>query len=351
MSLRVNISKYYKGFDLKVSFDTEGTSLGLLGASGCGKSLTLKCIAGIVMPDEGEIILNDRILFDSRKKIALAPKDRRVGLMFQNYALFPNMTVRENIETGLRREENRASIIGNLVMMLRLEGKLQRYPYQLSGGEQQRVALARMLANEPEVLLFDEPFSALDAFLKDQLQQELLEGLQDFHGDILMVSHNREEIYRFCKKIVVVNKGRVIESGDKTEVFGNPARLTTAKLTGCKNISGARKLSEYSLEALDWNMRLVTDRPVNDKVSFVGIRAHNLRPAGEGEKENTLSVLRAQRSEGPFEDRYILRCGDTDQTACELNWIIARREWFSVLKEQIPSRITLPAESLLLLTE
>ncbi len=351
MSLQVDIRKKYTGFDLKISFHTMGASLGLLGASGCGKSLTLKCIAGIITPEEGKIILNDRILYDSEKKIALAPKERKIGLLFQNYALFPNMTVRENIKTGIRRKDKKNALLADLTAMLRLEDKLQRYPYQLSGGEQQRVALARILANEPEVLMFDEPFSALDAFLKDQLQQELLEVLREFRGDILMVSHNREEIYRFCKKIVVVNKGRVIECGDKAEIFGSPEVLTTAKLTGCKNISRARKLSDYSVEALDWKLRLVTDRFVEDKVNYVGIRAHNLRPAGEGESANTLPVLRAEVSEGPFEDRFILHCNNTAAEKVSLSWIVARKEWTGALKEQLPDYITLPKEHLLLLSD
>ncbi len=350
MSLKVEIRKRYRDFELAVSFDTAGSSLGLLGASGCGKSLTLKCIAGVVTPEEGRIILNDRILFDAEKKINLPPKDRRVGLMFQHYALFPNMTVRGNIEAGIRRKEKRRLMLEYLTMMLRLEGKLERYPYQLSGGEQQRVALARMLANEPEALLFDEPFSALDAYLKNQLQQELLGVLREYQGDILMVSHNREELYRFCNKIVVAHQGRVIESGDKAELFGHPRLLTTAILTGCKNISRARKLTDYSVEALDWKLRLVTDRPVEDWVNHVGIRAHNLRPALDGERDNTLSVLWAELAEGPFENQYLLRCS-SGEGACSLSWIVARKEWQGGLEKQAPARIMLPAESLLLLTD
>ena len=146
MSLYVDIEKRLGGFHLRVRFQTENEATALLGASGCGKSMTLKCIAGIVTPDRGRIVLNDRILFDSDKKINLPPQQRKLGYLFQNYALFPNMTVEKNILCGIRSRDKRekAAVLEDALRRFRLEGLEKRYPAQLSGGQQQRVALARI---------------------------------------------------------------------------------------------------------------------------------------------------------------------------------------------------------------
>ena len=175
MSLYVDIEKRLGAFRLQSKFEVADETLALLGASGCGKSMTLKCIAGIVPPDRGRIVLNGRVLFDSEKKIDLTPQQRRVGYLFQQYALFPNMTVEQNILCGIRagsRSEKR-SLAAEKLRMFRLEGLEKKYPAQLSGGQQQRVALARILCSEPQAILLDEPFSALDSYLKWNLELEL----------------------------------------------------------------------------------------------------------------------------------------------------------------------------------
>ena len=190
MSLYVDIEKRLGVFRLQSKFEVADETLALLGASGCGKSVTLKCIAGIMTPDRGRIVLNGRVLFDSEKKIALTPQQRRVGYLFQQYALFPNMTVEQNILCGIRagsRSEKR-SLAAEKLRMFRLEGLEKKYPAQLSGGQQQRVALARILCSEPQAILLDEPFSALDSYLKWEL--ELGELLGAFDGLILRVSHD-----------------------------------------------------------------------------------------------------------------------------------------------------------------
>ena len=191
MSLYVDIEKRLGVFRLQSKFEVADETLALLGASGCGKSVTLKCIAGIMTPDRGRIVLNGRVLFDSEKKIALTPQQRRVGYLFQQYALFPNMTVEQNILCGIRagsRSEKR-SLAAEKLRMFRLEGLEKKYPAQLSGGQQQRVALARILCSEPQAILLDEPFSALDSYLKWNLELELSDLLAGFHGPILWVSH------------------------------------------------------------------------------------------------------------------------------------------------------------------
>ena len=192
MSLYVDIEKRLGAFHLRARLEVQDETTALLGASGCGKSVTLKCIAGIMTPDRGRIVLNDRVLFDSEKKIDLTPQQRRVGYLFQQYALFPNMTVEQNILCGIRagsRSEKRA-LAAEKLRMFRLEGLEKKHPAQLSGGQQQRVALARILCSEPQAILLDEPFSALDSYLKWNLELELTELLSGFRGPILWVSHD-----------------------------------------------------------------------------------------------------------------------------------------------------------------
>ena len=173
MAIDVEIKKKTGNFCLEVKFCAEEEIFALLGASGCGKSMTLKCIAGIETPDEGHIILNGRVLFDSEKKINIIPQKRKVGYMFQDYALFPNMTVEKNIMAGMGKHPS-VEIVQNYIERFQLNGLENRLPAQLSGGQKQRVALARMMAAEPEILLLDEPLSALDSYLKWQMEEELM---------------------------------------------------------------------------------------------------------------------------------------------------------------------------------
>jgi len=213
MSLTVDIHKQLGRFSLDASFRADGGTLGLLGASGSGKSLTLKCIAGIERPDRGKILLNGVTLFDSERWINLPPQKRRVGYLFQNYALFPNMTVRQNILCGIRWERDRARRAAELrrvVELLHLQGLEEQRPDQLSGGQQQRTALARILVSRPELLMLDEPFSALDEHLRDQLQIQMKKLLDTFDGDILLVTHNHDEAYHMCEKAAVGDGGRIL---------------------------------------------------------------------------------------------------------------------------------------------
>lgn len=208
--LVVQIYKKLAEFDLDVSFQVEDNILGLMGASGSGKSMILKCIAGIETPDQGKIVLNDRVLFDSEKKINVPIQKRNVGYMFQSYALFPNMNVYENISVGLRaRKVKDVDIVVQKVMQqFRIFELASRYPKQLSGGQRQRVALARLMAYEPDVLLLDEPFSALDEDLKEDLLQELKSELQ-ISKPVIFVSHNKEEVNYLCDLKYKIKQGKI----------------------------------------------------------------------------------------------------------------------------------------------
>lgn len=222
MSLLVDVSKDYGTFCLEAHLEQEQGILGLLGASGSGKSLTLKFISGILTPDHGRIVLNDRVLFDSEKNINLPPQKRNVGYLFQNYALFPNMTVEKNILCGLHREKEKArkqQKLRETAELLQIQELLGKYPAQLSGGQQQRTALARILVSEPELLLLDEPFSALDSQLKEQLQFQVRKILEGFEKESLLVSHSKEEICYFCNQAAIMENGKILNYGRTKELF------------------------------------------------------------------------------------------------------------------------------------
>lgn len=242
MSLIVDIRKDFGKFRLRAAFEAQNGITGLLGASGCGKSVTLKCIAGIQRPDAGTILLDGRPLFDSQRHIDLPPQKRRVGYLFQNYALFPNMTVQQNIAAGVRERRGRDETVAGLVRSFHLEGTEHKYPRQLSGGQQQRTALARILASRPEVLLLDEPFSALDSYLKWQVELELSDLLARFPGPVLFVTHDRDEVHRNCKNVCVLDHGKSQPLQSVHQLFQSPATLSACLLSGCKNISRARSL-------------------------------------------------------------------------------------------------------------
>ena len=211
MALLVDIEKRLGDFRLDVKLEVGNEVLGLVGNSGCGKSLTLRCIAGIEKPDRGRIVLDGVTLFDSEKHVNLTPQKRHTGLMFQNYALFPNMTVRQNIRAGTLRdrqtEQERDRKVNDIMDSFGLSALAQHYPRQLSGGQQQRTALARILVSEPWILMLDEPFSALDSELKFRMEREVREVIDRFGKTTLLVSHDRGEAYRLCSRIAMVHEG------------------------------------------------------------------------------------------------------------------------------------------------
>ncbi len=243
--LKVKIKKQLDNVVLDIDFETNDEILGLIGASGSGKSMTLKCIAGIEKPDEGIIKLNDRVLFDSERKINLRPQDRKIGYLFQNYALFPQMTVRKNIQVSVNKKYNDAdkdSKINEIINLLNLKGLEKRYPNELSGGQQQRVAFARIIVNEPDFLLLDEPFSALDAFLRWNIAKELKDIIKKLNKSAIFVTHNVNEVYYLCKNAIVLDKGKEIERNSVKDLIDNP------KTEMVKNIV---RYSDFSREEID----------------------------------------------------------------------------------------------------
>lgn len=315
--LTVEIQKRWKRFELNIRMETDGGCLGILGPSGCGKSMTLKSIAGIMHPDSGRIALTDdkkgstHILYDSTHHINEKPQKRHVGYLFQNYALFPNMTVEENIACGIQKHADHNTIVKRMMEQFRLEELGRQYPLQLSGGQQQRVALARILAYQPEVLLLDEPFSAMDTFLREGLRLELSRVLKTYGGVSVLVTHDRDEAYQLCDHIVLMNDGKIIAAGATKDVFENPVTVQAARLTGCKNISRIERLGDHCVRALDWgNLELVTESVVEEDIHAIGIRAHDFEPLSAeealewkqpGKASNLIPILQAEISEMPFE--------------------------------------------------
>lgn len=263
MSLSVHIRKKLGDFEAHVDFETASEPLGLLGASGCGKSVTLNCIAGIMKPDSGRIELNGKVLFDSEKHINLPPQKRNIGYMFQEYALFPNMTVLENIQAGVRsgtRSEKKAAAL-QAVERFHLGDVIKQYPKTLSGGQKQRTALARILVGNPELLLLDEPFSALDSYLKWQLLWEMAEYLQPYTGDVLFVSHDREELSKLCRSVCVLDNGRSEPVQSFKSFLSRPQTIASAKLAGYRNIAFG-SVSGGLFSCPSWNITLPCNNPL-----------------------------------------------------------------------------------------
>lgn len=234
MALFVDIEKKLASFDLRMKFEMQDEVLALLGGSGSGKSMTLKCIAGIEKPDKGRIILDGRVLFDSEKHINLKPQDRGVGYLFQQYALFPNMTVYQNIVCGVKGAMKRAGaensgrsisktekekMIGDIIDLVHLNGLEEKKPKQISGGEQQRVALARILVNQPDALLLDEPFSALDASLRKNLVRETYNLMKDYGKSVIFVTHDQKEAFRLSESVALIEQGQITRMGKKEDIF------------------------------------------------------------------------------------------------------------------------------------
>ena len=323
MSLEVTIDKRFEGFTLHADFTAGNTSAAILGASGCGKSMTLRCIAGVVKPDSGRIVLDGRVLFDSEKGIDLPPQQRNVGLLFQNYALFPNMTVEQNILCALKKEKDpaaRKAACGSALRAMRLEELAHRLPSELSGGQQQRAALARILAGRPRILMLDEPFSALDSYLREEVEGEVGSLLSNFDGTALLVTHDRDEAYRLCREMIVMDSGEVLRAGTTKEVFADPRRLTAARLTGCKNILPCVRVDEHHVRLTGWERELTVALPVPEGCCAVGIRAHDFAPeAADG--ENRMPVQVGASSESPFDWNVICTAADD---AGKLWWKVSK---------------------------
>lgn len=354
MELYVDIKKDFGGFTLQTKFEADSGVMGILGASGCGKSMTLRCIAGIEKPDEGRIELDGTVFFDSDKKINLKPQERHVGLLFQNYALFPNMTVQQNLMMGLKayeKDKKKAkALVEQMIRKFYLTGLEKHKPSQLSGGQQQRVALARILLSKPRMLMLDEPFSALDEFLRWNLELELSEVLKEFGGNTLFVSHNRAEIYRICDRVCVMDQGKSSPVIPVKQLFEVPETRAAAHLSGCKNFSRAHAKGEHEIFADDWGVSLESEGAVPEGFSCIGVRSHYIYPVAAEEaagQKNTFccSILKIVEDVfsivimlRPIEAAYSSEAELTEQHNGQIRMEVSKECWEEFCKKEHPAQ-------------
>ena len=280
--------------------------------------------------------------------------------MFQDYALFPNMTVLQNVMAGMGRRPSREQA-QEYLRQFHIEELEQQYPTRLSGGQKQRVAMARMLAARPEVILLDEPFSALDSHLKWTMEQQMRQLLQEVHKPTLLVSHNRDEVYRLCNVVSCVNRGKLEVIEPVKEFFRNPKTKTSAALSGCKNIADVELAYEEGqtvLQAAQWDYKFAfTSFPTQmsenkmswDEVGAIGIRAHYLEPIYQGqqvqmaENDNMLELAEYQVIEDSFEWIVLFRVSDKG------DWLQWKTPKLQEQELELPCRFRIRQENLLFL--
>lgn len=331
MSLVLDIEKQLGNFHLKTAVECGNEVLSLLGASGCGKSMTLKCIAGIEKPDRGRIVVDGHVLFDSEQGINLSVQKRQVGMLFQNYALFPNMTVATNIRMGTRREGGcDEATLRSVMERFGLLEAADLYPHQISGGQQQRTALARILISKPDILLLDEPFSALDSHLRFRMEEEIRSVIRSFGKTVVLVSHNRDEVFRLSDQVAIMHNGKIDRAGKKTEVFRDPQTVNAATLTGCKNISPVKILDAHHFLATDWGLTFCVSA-IPEDAGYVGIRMHFICP---GEGENTFACSVTEEIENPFSYTVMLKKSDKEHVR-SFGWELDKEAWKEFRKKDV----------------
>ena len=345
--LYADIHKRIDEFDLNVMIESDAARIGILGESGSGKSMTLRSIAGIESVESGHIEIDGKVLFDSASKTDMKPQKRNVGYMFQNYALFPTMNVMKNVMAGLGRqtEENRSKA-SDMLKRFRMDGFEDKLPGELSGGQQQRVALARIMVTEPDLILLDEPFSALDSYLRDRMQVEMLEMLEDYTGQVVMVSHSRDELYRFSEELFIVSNGSIIRHGETKAVFSSPESTIAARLTGCKNFSEAERIDDHNIEAIDWGVTLKLKREVPAATAFIGFRAHCFEPVWGERQENCIKCDVIRVDDLPFEKNYYIRTLRENEPLC---WFVQGEEQRIIDEKGLPDYLKLAEDDILLL--
>lgn len=253
-----------------------GEFVTLLGPSGCGKSTLLRCIAGLSAADKGSIYLNSKEISN------LSPKDRNVGMVFQSYALFPNMNAAENIAFGLKMKKlSKAEIekkVFEIISLVELQGKEKLYPHQLSGGQQQRVALARALVMEPQILLMDEPLSALDAKIRKTIRMQLRQIQRKLNITTIFVTHDQEEALMISDRIFIMSGGKIEQSGTAEEVYMSPKNEFVARFMGNYNVIKRETVANLIPQDIKGNLfavrpEVIEISEVYEKESYVSLNA------------------------------------------------------------------------------
>ncbi len=328
-------------FSLRVelSLPPSGVTV-ILGPSGSGKSTLLRLIAGLEQAQEGRIQVGGRLWLDTGRRVSLAPQRRRVGMVFQDYALFANMTVAGNIGYGLPRK-GRTQAVCEWIERLHLTGLEARHPHQLSGGQKQRVALARALAREPDLLLLDEPLSAVDVYLRQRLRDQLLAVAATLEQPVIMVTHDLDEARHLADQVGVMVEGGMHRFGPISEVFDDPGNLQSARVLGWRNLLPVRWM-EQGAAGGEWG-RLDLARDLSPEVAWLGIRPEHLRVVDRTAQGLDARAVRV-RELGAFRE---LQCRLTDGTPMYL-----QRPWNGPLPAPGEHmRLGLPAQHLRPLTE
>jgi molybdate transport system permease protein len=354
-TLEIDVEKSLENFKLAVQLRAGRGALGLLGASGAGKSMTLRIIAGVATPDKGRIVLGGRVLFDSASGENVPPARRRIGVVFQDYALFPHMTVAENVAFGLHElsAADRMARVRLHLEKMHITELANRYPKEISGGQRQRVAIARCMAIEPGALLLDEPFAALDPHLRRQMEEQLRATLRGYNGVVIFVTHDMEEAFRFCTELLVLDSGRVIASGPKHALFEQPRSVVTARLTGCKNIVAAAQVDVTHIAVEAWACNLSLAAPHASAIRHVGYRSHHFRFQRSAAGENVFPCWLLEISEAPHEMTLYLRLHHEPQPGDppHLQADIPKEQWRALSIQPQPWKIQIDPARLLLLED
>lgn len=354
-TLDFDVVKSLESFQLELRFQAGRGAIGLLGASGAGKSMTLRLLAGLSAPDRGRIVLNGRTLFDSESSRSIPSAQRRIGVVFQDYALFPHLTVAENVAFGLHKipaREREARVRQQLTRM-HIDELAARYPREISGGQRQRVAIARSMAIEPDALLLDEPFAALDPHLRRQMEEQLRAALRGYNGVVLFVTHDMEEAFRFCTELLVLDSGRQIAWGPKHTLFEQPRSVVAARLTGCKNIVPARRIDADRVAVDPWDCILMLAARSANPIFHLGYRSHHFRFQQDATGENCFPCWLVETSEAPHEMTLYLRLhtepkpGDAPHLQADL----PKEQWRILSGQPQPWSIQLDPARLLLLED
>ncbi len=318
-------ASFVKRFGNKVAVEAEFqrptdrfSSTVLFGPSGCGKSTTLRCLAGLERPEAGRIVFEQQPWFDADRKIMLRPQQRDIGYLFQEYALFPHLTVAGNIAYGLRNiaRAQKRRLVADMLDLFQLGGLESRYPSQISGGEQQRVALARVLVRRPRLLLLDEPLSALDQPTREQLRTEMRRLLADFGIPVVLVTHERIEAMTLADHLIVLDQGKIRQQGTVEEVFNRPADVEVARIVGMGNVLPGQimKIEEGMATVAVRNAQLLAVAPTFEAHQvYVNIRPEDVilqkgAPDHSSPRNRLHGKITALLPEGPLV-RVMLDCG------------------------------------------
>ena len=359
--LEVRIKSALPEFTLDVAFSVNQEILAILGPSGSGKTMTLRCIAGLTHPDEGYVKLNDKILLDTARGISLPAQQRKVGFVFQNYSLFPHLTVNQNIAYGIRHlpAKEMADRVTELLDKMHIKQLGDRLPRHLSAGQQQRVAVARALAPEPEVLLLDEPFSALDSMVKERLYL-VLQAVQHFYkGNMLFVTHDLTEGYKLSSRIAVFESGRIVQHDQKENVIFCPSNHTVARLVGFKNLMEGFVVEKTETSALikvpdlGGSVRAVMQNNINLAVNqrvTIGIRPEYIQLRNQPSSENTFLSTVDRVVEGVTATDYYFRVNTAGTTQHHIIAIFPRPASSAIREGQV-SHLYFPPEHVVVITD